>query len=345
MNRLQSAVFMAAILLLTCSGPGYLGAEVAIIHPAPASEIIWPETCLFPGLSLPPETEVQAVGGRSGRPLGWGIDHDQDRNPTLIKVAVNSPQAPVALILSAYDPNVWQIGWTEGTEILAVAVSGHYRQAVSGLPPGVPVVMGGWEGEPGVNPFCGSAYVFNRLDGQALLADLSLRLFGLELKSRVGVRDGRAVVGQPLDKSVKILTSRNLAPGDFKTPSDFPEGEAGLTEALRQGLIKPASWVEFYQWRRAAWEREKRAAGAEGRSLSPRFGSQGGGADGFRSFLVVSPDFVIPERLKLSWNTMFTFFVPPGLDRPAGPLGKQTRILFLADGSELSGAPVRPWVY
>ena len=339
MNRFRLAIFMAAILLLTCSGPGYSGPETTD-RSTPGQKISWPETCIFPGLNLPPETEVQAVGDRSGKPLGWNIDHDQDRNPTLIKVAVNSPQAPVALILGAYEANVWQIGWTEGTKILAVAVTGRYRQAVSGLPPEVPVVMGGWEGEPGVNPFCGSVYVFGRPDNRDLLADLPRRLYGLELKSRAPVRQGRAVVGQPLDESVKILTSRNLAPGDFKTPSEIPEGEAGLTEALRLGMIKPASWVEFYQWRRAAWEREKKAAGAEGRSLPPRFNPQSGG-DRFRSFLVVSPDFVIPNRLSQPGIASFTFFVPPGLERPAGPLSRQTRILFMADGTELSGRPER----
>ncbi len=334
----------AVILLLVCGGladPEFLSAETKA-GPVPAKAAPQPETCLFPGLSLPPETEVYAVSAEGGRPLGWNIDHDQDRDPTLIKVAVNSPQAPVALILGAYEPNVWQIGWTEGTRILAVAVGGQYRQAVSGLPPEVPVAMGGWSGEPGRNAFCGPFFfVPSQPNNRPRLDELSRRLFGLEFRGLIQPWNGRATVGQPLNENVAILTSRNLAFGDFKTPAAFPEGEAGLAEALRRGLIKPATWIELRQWRRAAFEREKMEAEAEGRNLPVRFDSGDGVGYLRKGFLVVSPDFVIPDRLKLSGNILYNFFVPPGLDRPAGPLGKQTRILFMADGTELTGSPGR----
>jgi hypothetical protein len=338
---------MAAIMILVCgglAGPGYLGAETKA-RPVTAEAARLPESCFFPGLSLPPETEVYAVGAQGGRPLGWNIDHDQGLDPTRIKVAVNSPQTPVALILGAAEPNVWQIGWTEGTEILAVAVSGHYRQAVSGLPPKVPVVMGGWGGEPSRSVFCGPFDVSGRPDNLALLNEVSLRLFGRELKDLIRGRNGLAVVGRTLDTGVKIMTSRNVGYGDFKTPSSFPEGEAGLTEAMRRGLIKPATWVELRQWRRAAFEREKIKAKAEGRTIPVAFdNTDGSGGVGYliKGFLVVSHDFVIPDRLKLSGNLTYNFFVPPGLDRPAGPLDKQTRILFMADGTELTSSPGRP---
>ena len=339
-------LLMAMLLLLVCgglAGPGYLNAETKA-RPAAAGADPLPASCIFPGLALPPETEVYAVDGRVGRPLGWSIDYDQGRDPTLIKVAVNSPQAPVALILGAYEPNVWQIGWTEGTEIMAVAVIGQYRQAVSGLPPEVPVAMGGWSGEPGRNAFCGLVDFSNR-SNSVRLNEVSRRLFGRKFTGLVRSGNSRIVIGQILKSDTKVMTSRNLASGDFKTPSDSPEGEAGLTEALRRGLIKPATWVELRQWRRAAFEREKREAEAEGRTLPAVFDNTGGGSGAeylIKGFLVVSPDFVVPDRLKLSGNIMFNFFVPPGMDRPAGPLGKQTRLLFMADGTELSGSPARP---
>ena len=342
MIRSLRALFFMINFLICCglAVPGRLGAENS---PAEAEATPFPAGCVFPGLSLPPETEVYAVVGRGGRPLGWNIDYDQDRNPTLIKVAVNSPQAPVALILGAIEPNVWQIGWTEGTTIAAVAVGGRYRQAVSGLPPEVPVVMGGWEGEPGRSHFCGPFYVSHRDADLTRILDLSRRLFSRKLKNLATLQDGRAVVGQSFDETTKVLTGRNLIPGDFKTPPDFPEGEEGLGEALRRGLIKPASWVELRQWRRAAFERDKKAAEAEGRIMPAVFEPDDKGDYRYvqKGFLVVSPDFVIPGRLELSSGAMYNFYVPPGMDRPAGPLGKQTRILFMADGTELSGSPDR----
>jgi hypothetical protein len=39
------------------------------------------------------------------------------------------------------DPSIWNIGWTRGTRILAVLVSGYHRQVVAGLEPQVPTLQ------------------------------------------------------------------------------------------------------------------------------------------------------------------------------------------------------------
>ena len=40
----------------------------------------------------------------------------------------NQPSAPVVLMLGSYEPTVWNIGWSPGTRILAVLVSGYHAQ-------------------------------------------------------------------------------------------------------------------------------------------------------------------------------------------------------------------------
>src|SRR5690606_2075060 len=75
--------------------------------------------CELPDLQLPDETLVYAAGAYSGRELDAQIDQS-GHQATRFDILVNSPERPVALLLGAYEPSIWNIGWTEGTRILAV---------------------------------------------------------------------------------------------------------------------------------------------------------------------------------------------------------------------------------
>ena len=43
------------------------------------------------------------------------------------------------LILADHKPSIWDIGWTEDTEIIGVFATGYHRQAVAGLPKETPI--------------------------------------------------------------------------------------------------------------------------------------------------------------------------------------------------------------
>ena len=165
-------------------GPPIWAALAALLLAAlfPASLAAGPEMnpagCSFPGLRLPPEARVYAAGGYKGEPLGWSIDKS-GHTTTCIKVAVNSPEAPVVLVLGAYEPNVWQIGWTEGTEILAVVASGYHTQKVSGLEPGVPVLISTSRDK---GP-CGYFYFDPTLPKIMAVNDFSQNMFGRNLEA------------------------------------------------------------------------------------------------------------------------------------------------------------------
>lgn len=110
--------------------------------------------CGFADLALPADAVVYAAGAYAGRKAGFQIDQS-GHEATRIDVAVNSPGRPVALMLGAYEPTVWHIGWSPGTRILAVLVSGYHRQAVAGLPPAVPLLNSSYDNR---GP-CGYFYV------------------------------------------------------------------------------------------------------------------------------------------------------------------------------------------
>ena len=244
-----------------------------------------PQTCEFPGLVIPQNAKVAAVGGYNGEPLGWTVDR-QGRPATLMRVGVNSPDAPVILMLSAYHPNVWQIGWTRGTQIAAVIVSGYHSQFVSGLPPETPLMIGSRDqGGP-----CARFSVRDDLNDIRLLNEVSRHLFDRPIDSWVQAPKGEAMIGPQTGE--EYYTAKALSHGDFSVPGTPAErekpgsalpgaalkGSDALREALRKGQIKPASSAEFDQWAKVRREAEERQARAEGvpENLIPKKNHSGG---------------------------------------------------------------------
>ncbi|MCV4289686.1 hypothetical protein OH708_17345 [Pseudomonas capsici] len=97
-----------------------------------------PATCAFKDFKAPDAMVVYAAGAYPGRELPFQIDQS-GHQATQFDIAVNSPEQPVALILGAYEPTVWNIGWSQVTKIVAVNVSGYPRQGVAVLDAKVPV--------------------------------------------------------------------------------------------------------------------------------------------------------------------------------------------------------------
>jgi hypothetical protein len=97
-------------------------------------------TCLLPGFSMPRNARLYAAGAYAGARTGFQIEQS-GHEATTIKVAVNEPSAPVVLMLGAYEPTIWNVGWTRGTRIAGVLVTGYHRQQVTGLPPNVPMLV------------------------------------------------------------------------------------------------------------------------------------------------------------------------------------------------------------
>ena len=299
-----------------------------------------PPVCGFPGLIIPSNAKVVAAGAYQGRPLGWNIDRS-GHQATLIQVAVNSPEAPVILMLAAYEPNVWQIGWTEGTKILAVIASGYHSQFVSGPLPETPLVVGSYD----QGSRCPRFTISDKIEDIKRLNNLSQELFGRPLDDIVKAEKGEALIGPKTDD--KFYTARALSHGDFSLAATPLERETGrltlsapaltgpeaLREAMRRGQIRPASSQEFSQWAKVRQEAEKRQALADGipEHLIPKK-EYSSGLIGHNAYVVTSSEFVLPEGL--GGANSATFFIPPGMPAPSGPIG-HCRILFLENGRGL----------
>lgn len=285
---------------------------------APATADTPPAACRFDGLTLPANTKVFAAGAYSGRKADFQID--QSGHPaTTIQVAVHEPDAPVALLLGAYEPTVWTVGWTRGTRIAAVLVTGYHRQQLTGLPAGVPVLVSTYDNR---GP-CGYAYVSE--EGAAKLNPMAREVFGRPVDVAYMARDGRAVVGK-LPPGASLVTDAAAAPvEEFRLKGVPPAGQAGLDAAMRNGTLRATSPADVRAWN-AARQR------SEGAPDVPRIegGSRSRGTEvPYRSYTVLK-EFAIPAGLHGAHSA--TFFVAPGVPAPIGDPG-HSQVLFIDNGS------------
>lgn len=265
-----------------------------------------PATCSFDGLMLPAEAKLFAAGAYGGRRLDYQIDQSGSE-ATQIDVAVNHSGAPVVLMLGSYEPTVWNIGWSSGTRILAVLVSGYHRQVVTGLPAGVPTMVSTYDNKGA----CGYYYVTAEKAGT--LNPVARRVFGRPIDMVFPAREGRVVIGSPLTASTALITDQSAKPPQsFRTPDSQQAGPAGLEYAVSQGLLRRASQADADAWLAA------RAARAVA-DIPPIAGGRPAGRITMHNGYVVQKAFVFPAGLYGAHSA--TFFVPKGVPRPTGNAG------------------------
>ena len=280
--------------------------------PDPASNgVAVPTACAFDGLQLPENVAVYATGAYSGKPAGFQIDQS-GHEATRFDLAVNSPDKPVVLMLGAYEPSVWNIGWSKGTRILAVLVSGYHRQAVAGLPKATPVINSSYDNK---GP-CGHFYVSDSTMGA--LNPMAKRVFNRPVSMVFPVSNGKVVVGTPLGGGAQLITSGDVTVEALRDPSAPLAGPAGLEDAVRKGLLRKASATDAQAWANAV------AKNTPDSDLPPVAG-QGKPvprAPTFYSGYVVQKAFTFPAGLYGAHSS--TFFVPKGVPTPQGNPGHST---------------------
>jgi hypothetical protein len=200
------------------------------------------QECTFNNLVVPNNAVIYAVGAYAGRETDIQIDQSGHAG-TQFDIVVNSKDRPVILILGAYEPSIWNIGWSEGTQILAVFASGYHRQVLAGLDSSVPVLISTYDNQ---GP-CGYFYIKRGQD--TALNPRSRGLFGKPV-DLVYVCDKAAsvVVGDPLSSSDKLVTSSNATPESYRDRSAPLAGKAGLEDAVSKGLIRRATRVDAQRW-------------------------------------------------------------------------------------------------
>ena len=262
--------------------------------------------CKVSGFSAPSGFKIYAAGAYSGRDLDYQIDQS-GHQATRIDVSVSDARNPVVLMLGAYEPTVWNIGWSSGTRIAAVLIGGYHRQVVAGLPANIPVLISSYDNK---GP-CGYFYVSQDHLGQ--LNPIAIRAFGRPVDMVYLAKNGSVSVGDA-DSSSSFVTSSRISPDSFRDTDAPLAGEAGLQDAVRRGLLREARSEDMAAWKAA------RASVAD-RSLPPIAGETTASmpSGSIHNGYVVLKPMKIPAGLYGAHSA--TFFVPKGTARPAGNLG------------------------
>ena len=273
---------------------------------ASAAQPSGPTACEMPG--LPAKFIVYAAGAYSGRKLDYQIDQS-GHEATQIDVAVNETGAPVVLMLGAYEPTVWNIGWSPQTRIVGVLVSGYHRQTIAGLPASVPRLNSSYDNK---GP-CGYFYLSeSRLDQ---INPIARRLFGQPVARAFIANNGFVTVGTATGTG--MMTDASQPPSQFRDRSAPLAGEAGLRDAVAKGLLREARSSDAQEWQTAYDAANKK-------DVPPLSGA----SDNRRSRSYLHNGYVVLKAMQIPAGLYgahsATFIVPYGVPRPTGNPGHST---------------------
>lgn len=298
-----------------------------------------PSSCGFPGVTLPPNTVVYGAGTLAGKTIDFQIDQS-GHMATQIDVAVNNQDRPVALILGASEPTIWNIGWTAGTKIVAVFASGYHRQRVAGLLAETPLLIDSYEDK---GPCSHSQAVSSQLKlsegviatfkyGQITAPEkarveqgLSQIIFARPIERIFKTDDGKVLIGNPLANNQHLVTSTVTPPKSFYD-KDMPlAGQAGLDQAERNGILRRATLDDAAKWINAL-KKKYQLQNRQPPDIPPDL----------RNAYVVLKRFSYPAGLY--GGNSATFYIPEGVPQPKGNYGHSKIYDLNSISLECSGA-------
>lgn len=255
--------------------------------------------CMYPELSIPSDLVVYGTESYSGRKTNFQIDQS-GHTATQFDITVNHPYKPVALMLSSYEPSIWNIKWAAGTNIVAIWASGYHKQVIAGAPSHVPK----FTRHSGKTPcFKGSMY-----PKEHQLQTLSRRLFNKPIDQFVqGDNTGTVLLGSHTTPSTRLQTNINKPPKSFRDKTAPLAGKAGLKEAREKGLIRYATAHDKQLWEQAVSSKNNRRNSNPLSRISHSYG------------YVVLKEFTYPAGLYGA--NMSLFYIPKGVPTPSGNSG------------------------
>ncbi len=283
-----------------------------------------PSVCGFPGVQFPKDTVILAAGALGGKAIDFQIDQSGNVS-TQIDVAVNYPDKPIALMLGASEPTIWNIAWTEGTNIVAVFASGHNRQRVAGLKMGTPLLTSNSHDN---GPCSTSAFSYEKLNlhdsfvasfgyGQitnvkeaTVEQKLSQILYSRPISKIYSVPhgEGKVVIGTPLKPTQLLITSPATPPNSFHDKNAPLAGEAGLADAMRRGVLRRATLKDATKWI-TALKKKYEIQHRQPPDIPPDLNNA----------YVVLKNFTYPAGLYGGLSA--TFYIPEGVPQPTGDYG------------------------
>jgi hypothetical protein len=227
-----------------------------------------------------------------------------------IAVQANNHGKPLLLVLTAYDPVMWDFAGFPMERLRGVLVYGYSEQAVANLDPTVPIrfvtqAMGATA--------CGTAvYPYKQSAQLQQLRQQVRKVLGVPLQAFYGSYSPDAI--QADGASFKPLAPSRLDKAKLKTSAPTQEGgllpgEPGLRQLLDRGDIRAARPDDVAEWHR-------------------RSGEKHGPATGY-SFVVLRKT-ELPRGMYGAQSR--DFIIPNGVPLPSDP-GSHNQYFLLKDGS------------
>jgi len=282
-------------------------------------------SCEFKNLNLPKDIVIYATGDYKGRELNSYIDKSRNK-ATQFDVIINSPKKPVALILSAYEPSIWNIGWTKNTKILAIVATGYHRQALAGITEDTPIIISTYDNKNE----CGYAYISSSDKSQ--IQELSKKIFKREPNAVLLSNKGTTIIGDTINIKERLIQSNYITLKDILDNDIYIVGKAKLEKEEKSGNIRKATQNDVDEWLQrytALLENKNREITLPGimrngtnTVIDDGFGRRQFNIESIYNGYVIEKEFTFPDQL--TGTNSATFFLKKGVPYPNGDPGHST---------------------
>lgn len=276
-------------------------------------------------LCLPADTiagaKIVALGAyEGGTPTQFGMA-GESHEVGAVAVAADRSGPPLILVLSAYDPVIWDFSRFPLSRLKAILVYGYHSQAVAHVPARIPVrfvtranstegcgkPVQAYEGGPGLERLAAQT--------EALLGSPIAAFHGGYDPSGLHADGGTPVA--PAVSRIRVRAIRSSAP--IQRDEIWP-GEQGLMQLIQSGAIRPARPDDVEAWNAAATRHSPTGHLAPARSQN----------------LSANRAFVVLRRTPLP-KGMYgaharSFIIPAGVPPPTDP-GSHNSYYWISDGS------------
>lgn len=164
-------------------------------------------------------------------------------------IVVTALDRPIALVLSAHEPVVWNLLLHPKAKIAGVIVTGTHAQALVGLPQHTPSIIAS---DLGATPSCARAFPPAPHNGRDLgeLARAVTHATGKPVDAvHTAPTDKRFIIGPAhLLQDVPRPPPGPAVPAGYDTVNSILGGKAGLQLAIERGDIRRATQADLAAW-------------------------------------------------------------------------------------------------
>ncbi len=272
------------------------------------------------GCAFAEDTPVAAFGAYEGRQMTRTIVGKTPHETYLVPVTGPRAGPRRVLWLSSYEAVIWDFSLAPTNRIDAVVLSGYYDQAVMNLPSKIPVRFSSRSTE---GP-CGQiGYAYKGGPGLDAAARQFQQATGLAVESFAGTYAVAALrldaVLTPLAEVPQIKFGRIRSATTVATDTVAPR-EAGISQLLAEGKLRPATRADVEWWNAAATARLQ-----TGRLASYRSEYLSANA----SYVVLAP-MRVPRGMYGAHSS--GFLILPGVSDPVDP-GSHNTYYRMQDGT------------